>query len=593
MNRIKYRLSLDMFEVSTQTTIKAKKGDTACSIIITLTENGKIYHIADGCSAKISGKKSDGNYIFNGETCRIENNTIIYDFTEQTVAFEGVVECEVILSKDNQQLTTPRFSLIVDATIYNADAIISTPEADVLKILIDEANDVIEEVETKLENGDFVGEQGIPGEKGDDGVSVTHSWDGTVLNVTSASGTTSANLKGEKGDKGDMGEVSLSYANKTFANALKGSASGTSISITDVSPIEHNVDVSVESKNLYPGITSAAYLSANQSVAFEISQDGGIKLEGTATGGRVSIKLNVIDLPNGTYKASTTLEGTYSFIGLTDGSYAQGNQSFTVTDTNKVTYCQIRINEGNTVSGVCYFQIEKGTVATEYTPYDVSKVALGVSGINLYDDTAKEVGKNFGVSTNYPNIVDNANTNLSDYIKVLPNTTLTLNYGLMWAFYDKDKNYIAENSSGVKSATIKRIITVPENAYYMRFSYHTNANEGNANYSDGSDVMAVLGVDLPTVYQPFTKPLETYSVNADGTVEGVTSIYPIMSLITDTSGVTISVEYNRDINKCEFGGTPNLDNYYTKSEVDSLVGDIETALDNIIAMQNSYIGGAE
>ena len=44
------------------------------------------------------------------------------------------------------------------------------------------------------------GEQGIPG---DNGVSCTHEWNGTTLIVNSASGTSSANLKGEKGDKGD------------------------------------------------------------------------------------------------------------------------------------------------------------------------------------------------------------------------------------------------------------------------------------------------------------------------------------------------------------------------------------------------------
>ncbi len=38
-----------------------------------------------------------------------------------------------------------------------------------------------------------------------DGVSPTHVWEGTVLKVTSASGTSSADLKGEKGDKGDTG----------------------------------------------------------------------------------------------------------------------------------------------------------------------------------------------------------------------------------------------------------------------------------------------------------------------------------------------------------------------------------------------------
>lgn len=39
-----------------------------------------------------------------------------------------------------------------------------------------------------------------------DGVSATHEWNGTTLTITSASGTSSADLKGAKGDKGDSGE---------------------------------------------------------------------------------------------------------------------------------------------------------------------------------------------------------------------------------------------------------------------------------------------------------------------------------------------------------------------------------------------------
>ena len=55
------------------------------------------------------------------------------------------------------------------------------------------------------------GETGAAGAKGDtgaagaDGVSVTHAWNGTALVVTSASGTSSAELKGEKGDTGAQG----------------------------------------------------------------------------------------------------------------------------------------------------------------------------------------------------------------------------------------------------------------------------------------------------------------------------------------------------------------------------------------------------
>ena len=43
------------------------------------------------------------------------------------------------------------------------------------------------------------------GTPGKDGVSVTHQWNGTVLEVTSASGTSSVDLKGEKGNPGATG----------------------------------------------------------------------------------------------------------------------------------------------------------------------------------------------------------------------------------------------------------------------------------------------------------------------------------------------------------------------------------------------------
>lgn len=44
------------------------------------------------------------------------------------------------------------------------------------------------------------GNKGATGADGKDGISATHAWEGTVLTVTSASGTSSVDLKGEKGD---------------------------------------------------------------------------------------------------------------------------------------------------------------------------------------------------------------------------------------------------------------------------------------------------------------------------------------------------------------------------------------------------------
>lgn len=51
-----------------------------------------------------------------------------------------------------------------------------------------------------------------------------------------------------------------------------------------------------------------------------------------------------------------------------------------------------------------------------------------------------------------------------------------------------------------------------------------------------------------TDYVPYVEPTE-YAVNEDGTVDGVTAIYPTTTLMTDTIGAIIDVTYNRDANK--------------------------------------------
>lgn len=69
----------------------------------------------------------------------------------------------------------------------------------------------------KGEKGDQ-GEVGPAGANGKDGVSVTHAWEGSILSITSASGTTTADLRGPKGDKGDKGEDGTGVNVKTNAS---------------------------------------------------------------------------------------------------------------------------------------------------------------------------------------------------------------------------------------------------------------------------------------------------------------------------------------------------------------------------------------
>jgi len=50
-----------------------------------------------------------------------------------------------------------------------------------------------------------------------------------------------------------------------------------------------------------------------------------------------------------------------------------------------------------------------------------------------------------------------------------------------------------------------------------------------------------------TLCEPYQA--QKYIPSADGTVSGVKSLYPITTLMTDTAGVAVNAEYNKDINK--------------------------------------------
>ncbi len=54
--------------------------------------------------------------------------------------------------------------------------------------------------------------------------------------------------------------------------------------------------------------------------------------------------------------------------------------------------------------------------------------------------------------------------------------------------------------------------------------------------------------DTATEYERFKEPI-TYTPATDGTVSGLTSVSPNMTILTDTEGAIVECEYNRDTNK--------------------------------------------
>ena len=76
----------------------------------------------------------------------------------------------------------------------------------------------------KGDTGD-TGPQGATGPAGSDGISCTHSWNGSVLTVASASGTSSADLRGPQGIQGIQGETGPK--GETGAQGIQGETGAT------------------------------------------------------------------------------------------------------------------------------------------------------------------------------------------------------------------------------------------------------------------------------------------------------------------------------------------------------------------------------
>ena len=129
------RLNLDLQQTDMQITLRAKRGDTGRLLRITLSNEGVPYWIAPDCYAVFTGKKPDGTVIYN--QCEIENNEILYRFTEQTCAVPGRIPAEIRLyGTEGKLLTTAGFLLEVHDTVYHPEDVLSQDEMDALDSLV-------------------------------------------------------------------------------------------------------------------------------------------------------------------------------------------------------------------------------------------------------------------------------------------------------------------------------------------------------------------------------------------------------------------------------------------------------------------------
>ncbi len=190
----------------------------------------------------------------------------------------------------------------------------------------------------------------------------------------------------------ECGEAADDARNVTglMANALKGSAIGQSVTLTDISPVEHTVDVKVKSKNfaritnyyngrqVYSTLVDTTIIPLEVGKIYTVSWDTEVSdvrcwmtlYSATGADGKPLYRESISQSPN-----MQVCDGTRKFYTFKLIAQPPGLGGTVIQQSNDV------VSDTPPISN---FMVEEGEVATEYTPYveDVSNVMVEISDEN-------------------------------------------------------------------------------------------------------------------------------------------------------------------------------------------------------------------
>ena len=540
MNLITHRFSLDLAKHGSQVVLNGfKTGDTNRAIDVSLAMNGIPYYLGAEHSAQIRMKiYTEEGPISIHDPCTIKDERVFYKINPAALSVAGTVTADIEIGTAGADIfSTARFVLFVTAG-----------EGDDTQIPEEQYNSVI----TALANSELALKKTISTAAVNYAGNLVITFeDNTAIDVGKVVGP-----QGDKGEKGDKGAPDYSLV----ANALKGKAGGSAVSMTDVSPLEHNIGVKLASKNILP---YPYYETSKEGYGVKWTDNG----DGTITG---------VGTPTVAYGAAFVLSKdetifkpgfTYTLsVGSDLDCYIQyddedGSEHYVKTVTWKDGYhldgIYLNAPKIQEYNGIAYPQLEIGETATAYTPFaDVSSVTLTKCGKNLlsypYERSSATVagitytdnGDGTLTAKGTPSYQFGATFMLTKTCPFKSGVTYTFSEATLRAqgfrfslcYFDKEQN---------KEMYPDKLYTITWDDSKYQFRHLAIDNGSSLAHVD--NVLLCPQIEIGTVeteYEPYKEP-ETYS----GTVESVTSLYPTTTLMTDTAGVTIAAEYNRDINK--------------------------------------------
>lgn len=129
LTRLTTNISLEMSGDTKLYMVSAKQGDKATRYVIAkLLNNGAEYTIPTGSRAVMNIKKPDGKHVYN--TCAFSGSEVTVELTNQTLAAAGTAYCDIEIrtNDDTQIITSASFTIEIEASMRDEDAILSANE---------------------------------------------------------------------------------------------------------------------------------------------------------------------------------------------------------------------------------------------------------------------------------------------------------------------------------------------------------------------------------------------------------------------------------------------------------------------------------
>lgn len=353
------------------------------------------------------------------------------------------------------------------------------------------------------------------------------------------------------------------YIKNSYANAFKGGASGEIIRVDDVSPIEHDVKCYVHGKNL----VNVEYIDGESSSDRSIIQKDGNTIIFPALDGNVyGLYMNNSDLGLRVGKTYTASIGNVSAfdsssygwrIRYTDGTTATLTRSNTVTFTvekeiEKIIFRVGSPYQGNTESRIENIQIEEGSVVTAYEPYiDPSTVTVTACGKNIfpypYNATTYANGITFKDNGDGSITLNGVNDGISNSVFYLTKDTyITLPAGT----YSCSPNVSGLGIMGVEKGggyftfcSVNKTGFILSEPKEFRSIYIQIAKGATNNFNNVTIRPMLEYSDVQSTFASYVGSTAVPGVNGKCSIK---SVSPTTTIFTNTPGVTVEAEYNRD-----------------------------------------------